>query len=101
MPSRRASASVTSWPGTMRPIGASHSGSAGPGSAAVQARASASPPPIPNALAPAPVTRRARSMVPASVGPESAATTIAGVWASTTAIGPCSKSAYDSPIACR
>ena len=45
-PSRRESASVSNCPGTMSPIGASHSGSAGPGSASVLAAASREPPPM-------------------------------------------------------
>src|SRR5438046_1758183 len=46
MPRRRDRDSVRSWPGTTRPIGASHSGSRGPASARSATAASAGPPPI-------------------------------------------------------
>ena len=46
MPSRRDNASVSSCPGTIRPNGASHSGSGRPGTARLLAAASPGPPPI-------------------------------------------------------
>ncbi len=47
MPSFLANASASNCPGTISPIGASHSGRRGPGKARLQASASASPPPTP------------------------------------------------------
>src|SRR5690625_820871 len=93
-PSLRASASTISCPGTTSASGATSSGSSGPATVTSTADSNSWSPPIPTVAA-TPRERRswASSVIPGTIGPLPGETRTATCPSSTTAIGPCRRSA--------